>query len=757
MDIAKDKHLRPLKLAEILQQGQEIKDLLLEMETELRRYNGLAAQSRVTFDRLKWDNATAEAFRHRLDTKINVLNNMYLTIIMSAQFKLQQAMDGLVRGVQSGRTDVDSISSLTVEDNTEASEAAWKLIRRDLGLQGISSDVVEKNRDMIVDRIAETVSELAGVNPVIPNRHRIPQKPTASLTAIEQPSSSGSAEQESWLGAEAEQTHGIPLQVMSVREADNDSMSRQRSDISLQVNQQEFSQEDAVLQQSARGYADSTSIAKPRSIDTGERLHLDSTYRDPVAEPVTSMTSSPGGAKDDRRLLQKRLRRVNDITSIFRRSKEDKSLQKSAMPSESRTPMVVPVYNQAVSEQKRDVRAMPQVETASDVEQKLEKLSQLWKQMPNISTSEYIGIILRIDDVKLGHHRLRTFLKLLRAINNSLLGNCILARSDLCDLFGEAVQRFGYDVDKFPPIDNLCVLISVAHWLGDVSVQRGFMFDAVVAWYWAAIAARAYKTFRTQMRPDLAIFKIYEVINKSPLDSAKFSDSHISYVLKDAGWRAPHDNFYATIFRYVSLSGAEWKWGRAMNVDSTSYLLKFSSLLEEHAPQSRLRLWPWRYDPYFWIEGALACFQRDVLPLVPPINTNGDLPFSLLSLPLLDRTDFRTHSPPSQFLRGLVSSQSAFKYSISLEDGILYYRSEDKHLVGKTVTWDTNSLYSPYTPRVTVGRVRGLDSRVLGLCIEDGIYACRRPDPAKRIKAEGEVRADFFNVMRAAEANGSES
>lgn len=158
-DIIQEGHLPQTKLAELLEQGREVKSLLVEMEQLLSKYEGLSAQSRLTFDRLAWDKEAAQSLQDRLNRKINALNSIYLTIIASSQFQLQRAMNEIIQGFRTGRRDIDSVSSLATDNDQAANDAAWQLIINDLRLLGISDDVVVQHRDLIVQRIANLISD----------------------------------------------------------------------------------------------------------------------------------------------------------------------------------------------------------------------------------------------------------------------------------------------------------------------------------------------------------------------------------------------------------------------------------------------------------------------------------------------------------------------------------------------------------------------------------------------------------------------
>lgn len=161
-DIVREEHLPRDKLDEILAQGQEVKKLLIEMQDLLKKYERLNAQSKLTFDRLRWDNKAAESIRHRLNAMVNVLNSMYLAILASGQFRLQKAMDRLVRDIQSGRKDIASVSSISVDETLNT--AAWRSIINDLHMLGISDDVVKEHNALIIERIASVVNEQAQID-----------------------------------------------------------------------------------------------------------------------------------------------------------------------------------------------------------------------------------------------------------------------------------------------------------------------------------------------------------------------------------------------------------------------------------------------------------------------------------------------------------------------------------------------------------------------------------------------------------------
>ena len=158
-DMVRGKRLSPEKSEELLRHGQDIKELLLELEGYLRKYESLGVQSRATFDRLKWDEHVAESLRARISTRVTMMNNFYLGVVASGQYKIQQAMDEIVRDLRSGRRGVNSVSSITTQSSCREDDPAWQSIVADLEVQGISREIVKEYDDLVVQRIIEVVQE----------------------------------------------------------------------------------------------------------------------------------------------------------------------------------------------------------------------------------------------------------------------------------------------------------------------------------------------------------------------------------------------------------------------------------------------------------------------------------------------------------------------------------------------------------------------------------------------------------------------
>ena len=158
-DQARRRRLPEDRTSELLQHAQEVKAILLDLERRLRKYENLGVKARVTFDRLGWDQQEYEMLRNQISSRVTMLNNFYLTVIASAQSRLQRAMDQIVKDLRSGRRGLDSVSSITTEHDVSQDDPAWRSLIEDLELQGISKATIRQYSSLIVERIVESVNE----------------------------------------------------------------------------------------------------------------------------------------------------------------------------------------------------------------------------------------------------------------------------------------------------------------------------------------------------------------------------------------------------------------------------------------------------------------------------------------------------------------------------------------------------------------------------------------------------------------------
>lgn len=102
VDIVRMKRQSVDQSTKLLQHGQNVKDLLVDLEQKLRNYECLTIKSRVTFDRLKWSHPETKSLRSQINSKVVMLNNFLLTVVASGRSVLVQGLNEILQEVRAG-------------------------------------------------------------------------------------------------------------------------------------------------------------------------------------------------------------------------------------------------------------------------------------------------------------------------------------------------------------------------------------------------------------------------------------------------------------------------------------------------------------------------------------------------------------------------------------------------------------------------------------------------------------------------------
>lgn len=79
-DLLKHDMLSKAKHDELLQHGQNCKDVLLDLNQLMTKYHKLDSKSRRTWDRLRWDQQDGRDLRSRITSNITALNTFYQSV-----------------------------------------------------------------------------------------------------------------------------------------------------------------------------------------------------------------------------------------------------------------------------------------------------------------------------------------------------------------------------------------------------------------------------------------------------------------------------------------------------------------------------------------------------------------------------------------------------------------------------------------------------------------------------------------------------
>ena len=156
-DLVKTRRFEKEQEQRLLDLGQGVKDVLLDLRAKVDRHRGLTKKSKNVFDRLGWDQADARDLRSRLISNVSMLLAFQMYLVNSSFFKIQNAMITVIDEVRAGNRDSDSISVLTSASNPD-SEDDWKQLIRELEDGGITSAVASEHKALIVDLVSEAIN-----------------------------------------------------------------------------------------------------------------------------------------------------------------------------------------------------------------------------------------------------------------------------------------------------------------------------------------------------------------------------------------------------------------------------------------------------------------------------------------------------------------------------------------------------------------------------------------------------------------------
>jgi hypothetical protein len=146
--------------AELLERGEGCQAVLLELEVQLRKWNNMGSKSRRAWDRLTWDSQVANELRDRLISNVTMLSAFYQKLMLSSHIEIHKALDTLLQDYQGGHRDPSSVSSLGGADTLNGDDdAAWPQLIRDLEDVGISQEVAQEHRDLIIEWFIKAINE----------------------------------------------------------------------------------------------------------------------------------------------------------------------------------------------------------------------------------------------------------------------------------------------------------------------------------------------------------------------------------------------------------------------------------------------------------------------------------------------------------------------------------------------------------------------------------------------------------------------
>jgi hypothetical protein len=109
-NLVKQGRLDASQTTELLVHGQKCKDILLEIREVLDEYESLSTKSKKIRDVLGWDYEGATDLRARLTAAVVMLSAFYNGLMTSSLFRLENAMNRMLREIRDGQKSPDSIS-----------------------------------------------------------------------------------------------------------------------------------------------------------------------------------------------------------------------------------------------------------------------------------------------------------------------------------------------------------------------------------------------------------------------------------------------------------------------------------------------------------------------------------------------------------------------------------------------------------------------------------------------------------------------
>lgn len=123
------------------------KKVLIDLQNLVEKYESLGAQSKRTWDRMRWGNEDVAEIRARLTSNISILT----AFISTSQLSVEAKLDKFIEEFRQGRRESTIVSPQTVDSLSADDRVAWRTIRKELEEIGISVAAFDANRNFIFD------------------------------------------------------------------------------------------------------------------------------------------------------------------------------------------------------------------------------------------------------------------------------------------------------------------------------------------------------------------------------------------------------------------------------------------------------------------------------------------------------------------------------------------------------------------------------------------------------------------------------
>ena len=130
---------------QIIKEGCE--KVLVDLQNLVEKYESLGAQSKRTWDRMRWGNEDIAEIRARLTSNISLL----AAFISTSQVSVETKLDKFIEEYRQGYKETSIVSLQTVDSLSADDRVIWRTIRKGLEDIGISVAAFDANRDFIFD------------------------------------------------------------------------------------------------------------------------------------------------------------------------------------------------------------------------------------------------------------------------------------------------------------------------------------------------------------------------------------------------------------------------------------------------------------------------------------------------------------------------------------------------------------------------------------------------------------------------------
>lgn len=160
-DVVNHRGLDPSKGETVTKKSQDCRELLVDLDALVTKYNSLPLQSQRTWERIGWEQQEGGDIRTRLSNIVQGFQAFYDYLSQNNQVKIEQALEQLAKEIRNGRTDATSVVTVGTSDGSSSDasdDSGWAQVVHDLKDLGISETIAAENRAFIVEWIMKAIN-----------------------------------------------------------------------------------------------------------------------------------------------------------------------------------------------------------------------------------------------------------------------------------------------------------------------------------------------------------------------------------------------------------------------------------------------------------------------------------------------------------------------------------------------------------------------------------------------------------------------